>query len=210
MYLPPVFTENDAAFVTRFVDEHPLATVIVHTRDDIQVDHLPVLRTSPLVSGGRLIAHVAKSNSLWKSLQNGASAVLVFSGAGAYISPSLYPSKAKTHEVVPTWNYIAVHLHGRLSCTHDDAEKRAIVEALTTKMEARRREPWKVSDAPAPYIDKMLSELVGLTFEISTIIAKRKASQNRTAEDRQGVIAGLSAQPGSEEAASAAARESAR
>lgn len=210
MYLPSVFTEDDSSFITQFVDAHPLATVIVPTYQDIQVDHLPVIRASPLAAGGRLIAHVAKSNSLWKSLETGASAILVFSGAGAYISPSLYPSKAKTHEVVPTWNYVAVHLHGRLSCTHDDAEKRAIVETLTTTMEASSRKPWKVSDAPEPYIDTMLSGLVGLTFEISTIIAKRKASQNRTAEDRQGVITGLTAQPGSEEAASAAARESAR
>lgn len=210
MYLPSVFTEDDSSFITQFVDAHPLATVIVPTYQDIQVDHLPVIRTSPLAAGGRLIAHVAKSNSLWKSLENSPSAILVFSGAGAYISPSLYPSKAKTHEVVPTWNYVAVHLHGRLSCTHDDAEKRAIVETLTTTMEASSRAPWKVSDAPEPYIDKMLSGLVGLTFEISTIIAKRKASQNRTAEDRQGVIAGLTAQPGSEEAAATAAHESAR
>jgi transcriptional regulator len=117
------------------------------------------------------------------------------------VSPSFYPSKLRTHEVVPTWNYVAVHVRGTLACTHDRDTKRQLVEQLTRHMESQRQEPWAVSDAPADYIEKMLQGLVGLTLTISEIVAKTKASQNRTAEDRRGVAEGLAAEEGAREAA---------
>ena len=201
MYLPTVFAEQDAAFIENFVDQHPLATVVVNSRDGLVVDHIPFMREGKLAAGHRLIAHAAKANPLWRTLDTGAPSVLIFSGAEAYVSPSLYPSKQTTHEVVPTWNYVAIHIHGRLRHTSDDLEKRAIVDRLTNKMEAARATPWRMSDAPAPYIDQMLRGIVGLVFDVETIIAKTKASQNRLPEDRAGVVAGLASKEGTSEAA---------
>jgi transcriptional regulator len=201
MYLPTVFAETDAAFIADFVDQHPLATVVISDHDGLLVDHIPFIRDGELAMGHRLVAHAAKANSLWRALDTGAPAVLVFSGAGAYVSPSLYPSKQTTHEVVPTWNYVAIHIHGRLTCTRDDAETRAIVDRLTNKMEATRADPWKMSDAPTRYIDQMLQGVVGLVFEIEAIVAKTKASQNRLPGDRAGVIAGLATEEETSEAA---------
>ena len=200
MYLPTVFAEKDAAFIADFVDRHPLATVVISGHDGLLVDHIPFIRDGELTVGHRLIAHAAKANSLWRALDTGAPAVLVFSGAGAYVSPSFYPSKQTTHEVVPTWNYVAIHIHGRLTCTRDDAETRAIVDRLTNKMEATRADPWKMSDAPAHYIDQMLQGVVGLVFQIEAIVAKTKASQNRLPEDRAGVLAGLTSSEETSEA----------
>ena len=201
MYLPTVFAETDAAFIADFVDQHPLATVVISDHDGLLVDHIPFIRDGELAMGHRLVAHAAKANSLWRALDTGTPAVLVFSGAGAYVSPSFYPSKQTTHEVVPTWNYVAIHIHGRLSCTRDDAETRAIVDRLTNKMEATRADPWKMSDAPTRYIDQMLQGVVGLVFEIEAIVAKTKASQNRLPGDRAGVIAGLATEEETSEAA---------
>lgn len=201
MYLPMVFAERDAVFIADFVDRHPLATVVISGNDGLVIDHIPFMRDGELAISHRLVAHAAKANSLWRALDTGAPAVLVFSGAGAYVSPSFYPSKQTTHEVVPTWNYVAIHVHGRLSCTNDDVEKRAIVDRLTNKMESARTDPWKMSDAPTRYIDKMLQGVVGLVFEIEAIVAKTKASQNRLPEDRGGVIAGLAKEEETSEAA---------
>ena len=102
---------------------------------------------------------------------------------------------------MPTWNYVAIHIHGRLSYTSDDLEKRAIVDRLTNKMETARATPWRMTDAPASYIDQMLQGVVGLVFDIDTIVAKTKASQNRLPEDRAGVLAGLAGKEGTSEAA---------
>ncbi|MEY2625720.1 MAG: hypothetical protein RL412_1495 [Pseudomonadota bacterium] len=191
MYIPSLFKESDTATIERFVDEHPLATVVLVTDGQPHVDHIPFMRISGLSPGGVLITHVAKANNTWKLIDQTPSAMLVFTGASAYVSPSFYPSKPITHEVVPTWNYVGVHLKGKLSYSHDHDEKKRTVDHLTRKMEATRAEPWSIDDAPASYIAAMLSGVVALSFQIETIEAKFKASQNKTRKDRQGVIDGL-------------------
>jgi transcriptional regulator len=201
MYIPGPFAEHDAARIAAFVAAHPLATLVSIEDGRPVVDHLPVLCADRLAPGGTLIAHTSKSNPTWRLGERGAEAVVAFTGASAYVSPSFYPSKARTHEVVPTWNYVAVHVRGTLACTHDRDTKRQLVDRLTRHMESQRREPWAVSDAPADYIEKMLQGLVGLTLTISEVVAKTKASQNRTAEDRRGVAEGLAAEDGAREAA---------
>lgn len=201
MYIPGPFAEHDAARIAAFVAAHPLATLVSIEDGRPVVDHLPVLCADRLAPGGTLIAHTSKSNPTWRLGERGAEAVVAFTGASAYVSPSLYPSKARTHEVTPTWNYVAVHVRGTLACTHDRDTKRQLVDRLTRHMESQRQEPWAVSDAPADYIEKMLQGLVGLTLTISEVVAKTKASQNRTAEDRRGVSEGLAAEDGAREAA---------
>jgi len=201
MYIPGPFAEHDAARIAAFVAAHPLATLVSIEDGRPVVDHLPVLCADRLAPGGTLIAHTSKSNPTWRLGERGAEAVVAFTGASAYVSPSFYPSKARTHEVVPTWNYVAVHVRGTLACTHDRDTKLQLVDRLTRHMESQRQEPWAVSDAPADYIEKMLQGLVGLTLTISEVVAKTKASQNRTAEDRRGVAEGLAAEDGAREAA---------
>jgi transcriptional regulator len=201
MYIPGPFAENDEARIAAFVAAHPLATLAGVEDGRPVADHLPFICTDRLAPGGTMVAHTAKGNATWRQGERGAEVLLVFSGASAYVSPSFYPSKARTHEVVPTWNYSTVHVRGTLRCVHDEAEKLAIVTMLTDRMEASRPVPWKVTDAPAPYIAKMLAGIVGLRLEVQSVTAKAKASQNRTAEDRSGVVEGLAADEGNREAA---------
>ena len=201
MYVPEVFGEQDEGRITEFVDRHPLATLIVVDGGRAHADHLPFLRTDRLVIGGSLFSHVARPNRTWRIAESGPEVLLVFSGAAAYISPSLYPTKQETHEVVPTYNYVSVHVRGRLTCSHDPAVKRRCVERLTQRMEASRAEPWSVADAPPAYIDRMLEGFVALTLEVGEITAKSKSSQNRLPRDQLGVLEGLRADPATLEAA---------
>jgi len=201
MYIPGTFAENDDARIAAFVAAHPLATLVDVEDGRPVADHLPFICLDHLAPGGTLVAHTAKGNATWRQGERGAEVLLAFSGASAYVSPSFYPSKALAHEVVPTWNYVAVHVRGTLRAVHDEAEKRAIVTALTERMEASRPAPWKVTDAPAPYIGRMLAGIVGLRLTVQAVSAKTKASQNRTAEDRRGVAEGLAVDEGTREAA---------
>lgn len=81
----------------------------------------------------------------------------------------------------------------RSPAPHDRDAKLQRVEQLTRHMWSQRREPWTVSDAPADYIDMMLQGIVGLTLTISEVVAKTKASQNRTPADQRGALAALRA-----------------
>lgn len=201
MYIPSMFSESDEAQIAAFVAAHPFATVASVEDGRPVVDHLPVICADRLAPGGTLIAHTSKNNPTWRLGERGAEVVVAFTGASAYISPSFYPSKRETHQVVPTWNYRAVHVRGTLVCTHDRDAKLLMVERLTRHMEMPRQEPWAVTDAPADYIEKMLLGLVGLTLTISEVVAKTKASQNRTPADQRGALEGLRDDPATAEAA---------
>ena len=110
-----------------------------------------------------------------------------------YVSPSWYPTKQRTGEVVPTWNYAVVHARGRIRFIHEPEWLLPLVSNLTNTHEAARAAPWQVSDAPSSYIGKMLRAIVGFEIDITRLSGKWKASQNRDAADRQGVVDGLRA-----------------
>ena len=116
---------------------------------------------------------------------------MIFQGPGTYISPSWYATKKETAKVVPTWNYVVVHAHGALRVIDDRDWLRDFVEKLTNRHEAGRREPWKVTDAPADFIDKQLGAIVGIEVPMTRLIGKWKVSQNRPAADRDGAAEGL-------------------
>ena len=205
MYVPSHFAETDDRRIAQFVDRHPLATVVVVSDGRLEAHHLPVVRQGPLAVGARLIAHVARGNPLWRLAESRVAALLVFSGAAAYVSPSYYPGKNEHGRVVPTFNYAAVHVHGELACSHDEAARRNAVERLTAHLEATRHPPWSLADAPEDYVAAMLRGIVALSFEVRAFEVKFKASQNKSVADRRGVVQGLRQDFAATEAAEAAA-----
>ena len=145
---------------------------------------------SPYTAHGVLMAHVARANAVWQSA--GASeALVVFQGPAGYITPAWYPSKQAHGKAVPTWNYVVVHAYGAVRLIEDRQWLRAHVSTLTNTHEADRVPAWKITDAPADYIDRMLEAIVGVEITITRLIGKWKVSQNRTAADRAGVVSGL-------------------
>ncbi|WP_372821802.1 FMN-binding negative transcriptional regulator [Pseudomonas parafulva] len=172
-----------------------LATLISHGEHGLLATHLPVLVDTREGEFGTVYGHLARANRQWQDLERGGEALLVFQGADAYVSPGYYPSKLENPKVVPTWNYVAVHAHGPVEVIHDPAPLLEIVGRLTDLHEQGRATPWKVADAPADYIDGMLRAIVGIRLPITRIQGARKLSQNRSAEDVQGVREGLANSP---------------
>ena len=123
----------------------------------------------------------------------------------AYITPGFYASKLEHGRVVPTWNYVTAHVYGELVVHDDPVWVEDLVRRLTGKHEAYREHPWSVDDAPRAFIEGQLRAIVGVELVVSRIEAKAKLSQNRSAEDVEGVIAGLR-ERGDKEAADAVER----
>lgn len=165
---------GSAQFVTTGEDGFPTATL------------LPVIWERNTV-----IAHIAKANPQWRSLADDTPALLICAGPQAYISPSWYASKYDHGRVVPTWNYSAVHLTGTVRVHHEPDWLYDAVDRLTVHHEDPRAQPWHVSDAPQAYVQGQLRGIVGLEFTVQKIEGKAKLSQNRSAEDRSGVVEGL-------------------
>jgi transcriptional regulator len=115
----------------------------------------------------------------------------IFSGADAYVTPSLYLSKREHGKVVPTWNYIAVHVTGAVEAFNDAAALRRQIGLLTDMMEKSLAAPWAVSDAPDDYVARMINGITGLRLSIENIEGVAKLSQNRPEADRAGVLNGF-------------------
>ena len=190
MYQPAHFVEQDAAALLALMQAAPLAT-LVHGGAELAADVLP-LAVERIGEGWRITGHVARANALWREA-DGRPVLLVFQGPQAYVSPSWYPSKARHGKAVPTWNYTLVQVHGTLRAIQDREWLRAFVTRLTERHEGGRPAPWHVTDAPANYIDSMLEAIVGIEIEVTRLEGKFKLSQNRSSEDRTGVVLGLEA-----------------
>jgi transcriptional regulator len=110
------------------------------------------------------------------------------------VSPAWLPSKAEHGKVVPTWNYVTVHVYGEL-IAHDDIEWTCeVVRRLTERHELGADQPWSVEDAPEGYIDAMLRAIVGIELRITRIVAKAKMAQNKTPADVEAIASVLAAQ----------------
>lgn len=186
MYIPSAFAETDDEVVAAMVARSGLGLLVTHGPDGLFASHLPVIR-----EGGVFVSHCARANP-HRNLADDGEALLIFAGPQGYVSPAHYPSKAAHGRVVPTWNYEAVHVYGRLTWTEDRERLLAIVSGVSEQHEAGRAEPWAVGDAPAAYIERLLNGIVGWELRPTRIEAKRKLSQHQNAEDRNGAIAGLS------------------
>jgi transcriptional regulator len=140
---------------------------------------------------GTLRLHMARANPQWQEFEAVEECLVVFQGPQDYVTPSWYATKRETGKVVPTWNYATVHAWGRPRVMNDDVWLRRQIEDLTTSREARRTEPWAVSDAPEDFVEMQMRAIVGIEIPISRIEGKWKMSQNRPEADRAAVIAGF-------------------
>ncbi|MBW8771517.1 MAG: FMN-binding negative transcriptional regulator [Gemmatimonadetes bacterium] len=193
MYIPASNAEHRPEAMLDYMEAHPLAALVTSSSEGMIATHLPLLVDRTRGAHGALAGHIARANPQQRQARDGDEALVIFSGHDAYITPAFYQSKARDGKVVPTWNYVAVHAYGTLRFVSDPAALRRHLEALTSRHESSREQPWAVGDAPESYIERMLGAIVGVEIEITRLEGKWKMSQNRAAEDIDGVIAGLEA-----------------
>ncbi|WP_193075609.1 FMN-binding negative transcriptional regulator [Pseudomonas sp. FME51] len=192
MYVPNHFKEKDTEQLQQYIRDYGFGLLIVADGEGIEANHVPF----HLVSGddgslGYLQCHLARSNPVWKRLQEGARVLVVFQGPDAYVSPAWYPTKAETGRVVPTWNYLAIHAEGNAQLVQDPAWLKQHLRQLTDQHESEREDPWSVDDAPSEFTDRLVQAIVGIEIKIEALTGKLKASQNQPEQNRVGVRAGL-------------------
>ncbi|CAM3459093.1 transcriptional regulator [Pseudomonas floridensis] len=193
MYTPAAFNDTDIARLHEQMDQTRLAILVTWDEDGMQASHLPLVLRRDQGSRGTLYGHLAKANPQWRHLDTCSETLVIFPGGDAYVSPSYYPSKAEHGQVVPTWNYLAVHACGKAETFTDTQRLRGLLNELTIKHESDRAQPWSIDDAPADYIARMLGAIVGFALPVQRLEGKRKLSQNRSASDMDGVKNGLAA-----------------
>jgi transcriptional regulator len=180
------FRHDDPALLETLVAEIGFGMVFAATPDGPRVAHVPLLSTGD----GAVQFHLARGNALTRHL-DGATALVVLNGPHGYVSPRWYPDGGA--DQVPTWNYLALELEGRVRRMDGDGLL-GLVTALSDTHEAR-----VTSGGPAWTMDKLdasrrhglLAGIVGFELEVAAWRETFKLSQNKRADERAALAAGL-------------------
>ena len=183
MYIPEFNRIEDRDTSLAFLRANPFAVLVS------SLDGLPFATHVPLVARERsgqivLRGHVAKANPHWKSFGQEQESLVIFQGPHAYVSPSLY----EIRESVPTWNYAAVHVYGRVSVV-DEKQSREILEELIAEFDSSYAAEWAALSEE--YRSRMLRHIVAFEMLASRLETKFKLSQNRTPREQANIVRAL-------------------
>lgn len=181
MYRPADFRIDDTPRLLEFVSKYSFATLVTHGEGGMIASHVPAL----LTENRSLFVHLAKANPQSDQLAAGAEALCIFQGPHCYISPSWYAIQP----AVPTWNYAAVHAYGRPRVL-DAEELLSSIAKLVDVYESMQPQPW-IFDTRLDWNRRMLNGITGFAISLDRMEGKFKMSQNRSAADRERVIARL-------------------
>lgn len=190
MYLPKHFTQTDEMKIKMLIEQNGFATVLSFPKNERPfINHLPIMISQHESDNEKiLIGHMAKSNPQWKHFKENPESSIIINGGNAYITPRWY----KSGRDVPTWNYAVAHLHGKMELIESFDGQIEILKQLTLFFERSNSTPWDF-ELPKDLADEaaLTSSIFSFRFHIEKIEAKFKLSQNRSVEDKQGIIEGL-------------------
>ena len=181
MYIPDIYKNENQEEIIDFLQKNSFGILINQHNGNIAATHIPL--ELEIKENGKqfLVGHISKENPQWQSFENDDRILAIFSGANTYISPSWYD-----HENVPTWNYVAVHVQGKIKIIEGQKVINSL-KKLVDKYESEVDNPTKIED----YSKKTMLQtrgIVGFEIEISKIDAVKKMSQNRDDKNYINII----------------------
>ncbi len=188
MYIPAAFAESDLTKLHDFIEQNSFGLLVSQVDGLPFATHLPFHLDRTTGPQGTLVCHVARANPQWQEAA-GQTALAIFSGPHAYVSPTWYEAE----QVVPTWNYAAVHAYGRAQVIEDESALLKIVQEMVRIYERAMPRPWSF-DASGTFVQRLLGQIVGLRIQIEKIEGKFKLNQNHPVERRQKVVRALQQQ----------------
>ena len=186
MYIPEHFSERRLPVLHDFIRANGFGVIVSQVDGVPFATHLPFLIDSSDGSQGTLKAHMARANPQWRAFRTDIQVLVIFSGLHNYISPNWYENEP----AIPTWNYTAVHGYGVPRITEDENLAEAIARLIDAN-ESHRDPSWSIDKAPPEVIGNLGKSIVAFDIPIDRLEGKFKLSQNRTAADREKVIANL-------------------
>lgn len=185
MHPDPAFRSDDRALLETLIDEIGFGMVFATTPDGPRVAHTPLLSTGD----GAVQFHLSRGNALTRHL-DGQTALAVLNGPDGYVSPGWHEAGGQ----VPTWNYVALELEGRVRRMDEDG-LRGLLNALSLRHESRAAvaQPWRLDEMPNSRLAAMLDGIAGFELEVLAWRPTFKLSQNKSAADRAAIADQLEA-----------------
>ena len=183
MYIPDLYKNDNQEDIHGFIHQNGFGILVNQTDGKPWATHIPLLLEE---KGGKqiLVGHVSNDNPQAESFKTNDDVLAIFMGAHTYISSSWYD-----HENVPTWNYLAVHIYGKLKI-HSLEESVQALKRLVDKYEAKSENPLRIEDLSKKTMLQARG-IVSFEIEITAIEAKKKLSQNRDDKNYKTIISEL-------------------
>lgn len=179
MHPNPAYRQSPAARNLAFARSRGFGLLTLNGPDGPLAAHVPFLLSE---DGATAELHLVRSNPIARALGEPLPALLAVSGPDGYISPDWY---GLGHDQVPTWNYVAVHLRGRIEALPAEA-LRPHLDRLSADFEARLlpKPPWRTEKMPDEALERMMRQIVPCKIAVAGIDGTWKFSQNKPTEAR--------------------------
>lgn len=184
MYVPTHYAAREPRAL---IWQYPFANIVTAVGAGFFATSTPLVFETDASDETRLLGHVALRNPHAEQLAHAQPVLAIFNGPNSYISPRWYVDKPE----VPTWNYLAAQLHGKLQPILDIEDTRAMLVRLIAVMEHNAEKPWRIEDAEPGRVDRLLPKIRAFRITIGSLDAAAKLSQSHPATDRLRVIRGL-------------------
>lgn len=184
MYIPELYKNENQEEISNFIHENGFAILVNQTNGKLWATHIPLVLKKNGDGKEILTGHISKLNPQGESFKDNDEVLVIFSGVHSYISSSWYD-----HENVPTWNYLAVHVYGKVTISsHQQAVES--LKRLVDKYEKNSKNPVRVEDLSAKTMREARG-IIGFEIEITSIEAVKKISQNRDEKNYKNIISEL-------------------
>jgi transcriptional regulator len=184
MHIPKYYREEDRKRIVEFLKANSFPAIVSHDGEKLVATHLPVEIIDNVDGSLTVLGHMSRANPQWKSFGD-QEVLLIFQGAHTYISPRWY-----NHVNVPTWNYINVHVYGKVRMLEGE-ELRSLLSELVTKHETGTG--YSMEALPADFVEKEMRGVAGFALDVTRLDAASKLSQNRDDESYTSIISHLEA-----------------
>ncbi|MDM5328951.1 FMN-binding negative transcriptional regulator [Neobacillus sp. CF12] len=179
MYIPKHFNIDNEEVIYEFIEKHSFATLFSQHNGEPYATHLPLLLNR---EEGFLYGHFARQNPQWKDIV-GQNVLVIFQGPHCYISPSWY----ETNQAVPTWNYVAIHVYGKLEIVEEEKDVFDSLVDMVNKYE-KPDSSYHLENVDESFIKGMSKGIVGFKIQFNKIEGKAKLSQNHPTERQELII----------------------
>lgn len=181
MYVPKIHRAPDATAVIDYIRHNGFATLVSTHKDRMVATHLP-LYVHDTGDSWSLQGHMSRANEQTQCIVDGGTVMAIFMNTHAYISSSWYD-----HVNVPTWNYIAVHVYGRLRLLEGVGLAKSL-ESMVDQYEHGRDARFQMEDMASQDMQAHIRGIVGFEIEVDRVESAYKLSQNRSNEDHASIV----------------------
>jgi transcriptional regulator len=191
LYIPDAHRVEDLKLLQDTMDDYPFVELVT-TAPTLRITHIPVWLDRSAGKFGALYGHVAKHNPQSTVFDSRNTAVIVFHGPHAYISPSWYENPKS----VPTWNFSTVHASGKPQPVTEESQFHALLATLIARSEGKySKSNYKFDELPASYTSSLMQGIVGFRMPIDVLEGKFKLGQERSEKDKASIVAHLKMSP---------------